>query len=351
MHGITKDDKMFYVATNGAPWHIRETGDRSVGLDEAPDARKAIEAAGLNWRVVFGPVFTEFNGRVVEVPGNRSIIREDTGEPLAVVKTRYSLIQNAEMFEFMDSLVAEGLRYETAGSLFGGRRVWMLARVPDEVSVGGDTSYPYLLCVSAHDGSSKLTVLPTLIRVVCNNTLDAAMFVARSEAEDLVFSVAHVGDVKNKIAKARAVLGLSLTAFKRAQTVCDMLVDVDGMPIVDSLLKSLFPARKDGKETVDVQRQRERFVDIFDAEARLVGANGYALLNAITGYADHVRAVERTRGGMLSTREDKVFMSTFYEGAHDFKAKGLELVLAMSGIYDKLNDAKIPVRLKYRGKA
>jgi phage/plasmid-like protein (TIGR03299 family) len=348
-HGITESDQMFYAKENGPPWHIDDTKDRSVAVDEAPTSAEAIEAAGLSWEVQVKQAFYSLHGRQKKADECGIVVRSDTGEALAHVGMGYSPIQNAEMFSFMDELVGSGdLRYETAGSLWGGRKVWMLARVPEEIEVGGDRCFPYLLAHSVHDGHGACKILPSVVRVVCNNTLAAALFSHDSEIRKMTVSIAHIGNVRDKLSKAREVLGLGLESFKRFQQVGEIMTATDGLPLVDDLVAKLFPQRNDEAEeppTEAVMKRREAFTDILAAESAGRRPTAYDLLNAVSGYADHVRAVDNVRGG-INSKEQARMESVFFGGARRWKESALDLILSMAKIYEQLEEAKIPVRIK-----
>ena len=73
------------------------------------------------------------------VEGLRVNKRSTDGKHLGIVKGRYKIIQNREAFAFTDALINTGdVRYETAGSLNGGSRVWMMARMPESKILGDD---------------------------------------------------------------------------------------------------------------------------------------------------------------------------------------------------------------------
>ena len=115
-------ENMFYVKKT--PWHGLGTE-----VQEAPDSREELWMAGLDWSVVQEPIYT---GRKELVEGYKANIRDSDRNPLGVMADRYQVIQNREAFAFTDSLLGEGVCYETAGSLLGGRKVWMLARMPQK---------------------------------------------------------------------------------------------------------------------------------------------------------------------------------------------------------------------------
>ena len=153
-------ESMFYVRE--MPWHGLGTE-----VQEAPDSREALRLAGLDWNVVQEPIYT---GRKELVEGYKVNVRDSDRKPLGVVTDRYRVIQNREAFAFTDSLLGEGVSYETVGSLMGGRKVWLLARMPHEYIISGERISPYLLFSNTHDGSGAVRVALTPIRVFCSNT-------------------------------------------------------------------------------------------------------------------------------------------------------------------------------------
>ena len=124
-------------------------------LDYVPDSEAMIEAAHLGWSVGARPLVT-CDGR--SVPGYFATVREDTGAVLGVVSDRYKVVQNRDAFDFLDSLLQDGvLRYESAGALKGGRVVWALARMPSDDEIApGDVSRRYILFSTTHDGSGSV---------------------------------------------------------------------------------------------------------------------------------------------------------------------------------------------------
>ena len=108
---------------------------------------------------------------------------------MGVVTDRYRTIQNHDAFAFTDSLLGEGVTYETAGSLQNGRRVWVLAKLPQRYIISGDEITPYLVFMNAHDGTGAIKAAMTPIRVVCMNTLNLALSTAKRS-----WSTNHVGN-------------------------------------------------------------------------------------------------------------------------------------------------------------
>ena len=92
-------------------------------------------------------------------------------------------MQNEEAFQFTDDLLGDGVTYETSGSLQGGKKVWMLARLPRKNLIAGDQVAPYLVIFNSHDGSSGVKVAMTPIRVVCQNTLLSLIHISSSPVD------------------------------------------------------------------------------------------------------------------------------------------------------------------------
>jgi phage/plasmid-like protein (TIGR03299 family) len=185
------------------PWH----GLGTV-IDAAVTSQEAIKLAGLDWKVekwalkaLKWPIAEEAN-----VAGWYATVRTDTNAVLGVVSRQYRVLQNTEAFAFMDEAIQEGAAmWETAGSLQGGKRVWMLARMPQTVEVvKGDEIKPYALLCMGHDGGLAVHILPTTVRVLCNNTLNLAL--NQAGGKELV--VRHSQSLKGKMELAKRHLGI-----------------------------------------------------------------------------------------------------------------------------------------------
>jgi phage/plasmid-like protein (TIGR03299 family) len=185
------------------PWH----GLGTV-IANAVTSAEAIKLAGLDWTVekwalkaIKWPIAEE-----VSVPGWYATVRTDTNAVLGVVSRQYRVLQNTEAFAFMDKAIQEGAAmWETAGSLQDGKRIWMLARIPQTVEVvKGDEIKPYALLCMGHDGGLAVHILPTTVRVLCNNTLNLAL--NQDGGKELV--VRHSQSLKGKMELARRHLGI-----------------------------------------------------------------------------------------------------------------------------------------------
>ena len=185
-------ETMFWTGRT-TPWH-----GLGIRVMEAPTSKEALGLAGLDWKVVQEPIYTETNELI---PGYKANVRDSDSKVLGVVTDRYKIVQNEEAFAFTDALLGEGVRYETAGSLQEGKKVWVLARLPHEYIITGERISPFLVFSNSHDGSGAIKVALTPIRVVCQNTLNLAL--AQSKR---CWSTIHTGEVKQKMEEAKNTL-------------------------------------------------------------------------------------------------------------------------------------------------
>lgn len=274
---VANVETMFY--TREKPWHGLGTM-----VAEAPNSKDALRLAGLNWKVLQEPVYTE-NEELIQ--GYKANVRDTDRKVLGVVTDRYKVIQNEEAFAFTDTLLGEGVRYETAGSLQEGRRVWMLARLPREFIIGGERISPYMVFSNTHDGSEAVKTALTPIRVVCNNTLNLALRTAKRS-----WSMIHTGDISGKIEEAKNTLLLADEYMTALGQEFENLrkIKLSEKQVLD-YIKILLPMEENysllQKRGVEKLRadMKMRYFDAPDLKD--VGNNGYRFVNAVSDFATH----------------------------------------------------------------
>ena len=273
-------------STREKPWHGLGTVVR-----EAPASEDALRLAGLDWNVVQEPIYTPFREKI---EGFKANVRDTDRKVLGVVSDRYKVVQNVEAFSFTDELLGHGVRYETAGSLSGGRRVWLLARLPREYIIAGERISPYLVFSNTHDGSGSVKVAVTPVRVVCNNTLNLALETAQRS-----FSMVHTGNISDKITEARDTLFKAESYMDRLGAEFEQLhqqkvTDAE----VQKYIELLIPMESNATRTQEknVNRLRENLaMRYYDApDLQTVGKNAYRFLNAVSDFATHAEPLRRT---------------------------------------------------------
>lgn len=211
-HGILENDTMF--SGNGIrPWH----GLGTV-IDGTANSTEAIKLARLGWDVTQEPVCLQDG---TTIPNFYANVRSDTKETLGIVKGKYQVYQNKDLFDFTDAIIknAKGVecQYETAGSLYNGARVFLLVKLPD-VDLVGDKVENYLFVSNGHNGVFGLMAGITNVRVVCNNTLQMA-----EQGASRIWRVAHLGDLQAKQKEAEKSLSLSLSYVDRIKEDAEKL--------------------------------------------------------------------------------------------------------------------------------
>lgn len=278
-------ETMFYVRET--PWH--GLGMRVV---EAPGSEEALELAGLNWKVRQEPIYTDNN---LLIPGYKANVRDLDDKVLGVVTDRYKVVQNDEAFTFTDGLLGEGVRYETAGALLDGRKVWILARMPREFIINGEQISPYLVFSNTHDGSGAIKVAVTPIRVVCNNTLNLALSTAKRS-----WSMVHTGDVQGKMEEAKQTLFMAEKYMSRLGREFETLrkIELTDRQVMD-YIKLLLPYENEDNSlhVRNINRLREDMQKrYFDApDLKDVGNNAYRFVNAVSDFATHSEPIRRTK--------------------------------------------------------
>ena len=273
-------ETMFYVRQ--APWH--GLGTR---VESALTSKEALVASGLDWKVIQKPIMTT---SYTPISGYKANIRESDDKVLGVVTDRYKVVQNEEAFAF---------------SLQGGKKIWLLAKLPDKYIIEGEQIEPYLIFSSSHDGSGAIKVAMTSIRVVCQNTLNIALSTAKR-----MWSTVHVGDLAYKMDEAHNTLllaekymgklGTEFSALRRIK-----LSDAKVMEYIDMLLPMDDNPTAIHKKNIERIREDMK-MRYFDApDLKHLGKNGYRFINAVSDFATHAKPLRET-----SNYRENVFAKT-----------------------------------------
>jgi phage/plasmid-like protein (TIGR03299 family) len=200
---------------------VKEKAWHGLGtiIENYPTSAEAIKYAQLDYTVEKRPLFTydtENNTGDPEtdiiipeigVPDFYATIRTDTEQVLGVVGKDYQVVQNVDAFAFFDSIVGgkDGVLYETCGALGNGERIFITAKLPDYIRVGRDDLIEqYHFLTTSHDGYGSITAAFTPVRVVCQNTLNAAM---RNHSNGI--KIRHTASANERLKQAHQLLGIT----------------------------------------------------------------------------------------------------------------------------------------------
>lgn len=304
MHNMTERDGFFTVRQ--AAWH---------GLGqvlEAHPTRGEAQKIAHDWEPVTEPVYRRVPKIVTlddgsldvqdgyeEVEQFKAVVRSDDGFTLSVQPDTYEVVRNSEMYDIAEAI--EGgdpsqVRYETGGSLLGGRKVWLLLRLAEPLIIKGDPNgavIPYYALQNNHDGGGAFRGQATMTRIVCDNTAKAADLDAQARGTEFVFR--HTRNVADRIEEARTALAGWRVAVERYAERMALLIDMR----IDVRQRDLFLEEFVPMPVANVisDRVRQNIVDARDTIGGIldgptcegVANTAYGLVQASIEYAEHYR--------------------------------------------------------------
>lgn len=293
-----------FSANRIKPWHYELTKDVTKIIQEAPNSHDALVAAGLDWTVEGRPIY-DANGNVIR--GFKANTRSSDDKVLGIVTDRYQVVQNIDAFQFTDNLIGGDVRYETAGSLNGGKRVWMLAKMPTK-KVAGDEVETFVAFCNTFDGSGSVKAIVTPVRIVCANTMSIALSTAKRS-----WSMRHRGDIQGKLEEARDTLELTEMYMheldKQAERWANVTVNEDQL---QQLLNKLFPEKAEATERQKrlIQQDKDNFMVCYFAPDIVKFQNtAWGVINAASDMATHM-APKRQTANYEANRWGKIMDGT-----------------------------------------
>ena len=311
--------KHSFFSVNEKAWH----GLGQI-VQDYPTSTEAIHHAGLDYTVEKRPLFTYGNENMIpdgdiclripeiEVPGYYATLRTDTEQVLGVVGKDYEVVQNIDAFTFFDAIVGgEGIMYETAGALGKGERIFITAKLPGYIKVGSDDLIDkYLFLTTSHDGFGSITAAFTPIRVVCNNTLNAAL---RNSSNSI--KIRHTQNAKERLEQAHKVMGI---ANKLTENLEGLFNKWSKVSIADKEVKKLIQlAMVPNKEVLhNLQNGKQDELstafmnmcdNVFDyamssptQQTETTAGTVFGAYNSVTGYFQNVRSYKNDEAKLKS---------------------------------------------------
>jgi phage/plasmid-like protein (TIGR03299 family) len=322
-----------------APWH--KLGTR---LDGPATAADAIRAAGLNWQVIKQPLYA---GRDVHrlLPGYFAVVRDDHWQKaqtnvLGVVGQEYTPLQNSDAFAFFDPIVGEKAAvYHTAGALGQGERIWLLAKLPEDIRVvGDDIAEKYLLLSNSHDGKSSVQLKFTPIRVVCENTLTIAL------RGGPTLRAAHTKALPRRLDLARHLLGLVNKQFLHIEEKFKRMaaVQMDSARI-QQYFKRVFPDPTRGADSdryakalqqAQYDRASAEFFFVHGSGSELDGVAGtlWAAYNGVAEFIDRPLGISKAKTEATITKAyDRKLKDMWFGEGYSTKARAFTVATQFCG--------------------
>lgn len=296
-------------------WHRLGTTVR----DRAFTAEEAMTLGHLGgWNVRKMPLtateVTEDGVTSINAPGFATVRTNPfTGHPeaLGVVGRGYTPLQNEDHAEFLNLLADEsGAVFDTAGSLRGGRNVFITMQLPDSIKVGGSDRVDLnIAALNSHDGSSAFRILVTPVRVVCANTQSAAL-----RDHEASFAIRHTRNAKAAVQAARDALGLTFSYVEQFEVEADRLIQQTMTDAAfDALIDATFGKTETSatKRTRDAERRRRTRLHWLFADADTqagIRNTAWAGYQSVAEYVDHFAPV-RSKADEAAARAARLLTS------------------------------------------
>lgn len=326
LNQLTGQYSMFCATDrHGLPWH--RLGQH---VDHAATWAQAMQLAGLDWSVEKEVLFAT-DGRPVEAWG---IFRADNRNFLGAVGPSFTPIQNVKMGEHIDQILKsiDGAHYESAGALGKGERVWAMARLPEssDIRIKGtdDVSKSFLLCCQGHDGTLSYILKLTSVRVVCQNTLTAALGTSHGSANTI--KIRHTANAGAKLDSAtKAVRGVQTAIADLGANLNELALRKVNKEVNRKVMAKLFG--DDWQESPRKVNQIREIAQLFESNDRdaipQVRGTAYNLLNAVTEYTDHYKSVRQTDAKQGMTIEQIRTEGAIFGAGEVLKMQAIDAIL------------------------
>jgi len=294
---------------------VKEKAWHGLGqiVEGCPTSAEALKFAGLDYTVAKRKLFTfdneneaaneetEIKIPEIEVPDFYATIRTDNETVLGVVGRDYEVVQNIDAFSFFDAIVGgEGIQYETAGALGKGERIFITAKLPNYIKVGKeDLIEQYLFLTTSHDGGGSITAAFTPTRIVCNNTLNAAL-----GNQSNAVKIRHTANAKERLEQGHKLMGITNQLSAQLEGIFNQWATIRITdPEVKKLIQMALVPNKEVLKNIQTGMEDELstcFKNMADCAFEYAMTNDtqqlettkgtlFGAYNAVTGYFQNVR--------------------------------------------------------------
>lgn len=360
---LTSSMTSMIASVKVTPWH-----KQGIVLPEHVTGTEMLRHAGMDWDVISAPLMVDvmvkgeklpigwdnendcpiyndgMTKKSVAVDGKQAVYRNDTGAILGITSDTYNIFQNREMVEVLDSLTEDGkMRYEVAGGLGNGERVWILAQCDDmSFNVKGDEMKQYITICSSHDGLSALAMFPTMTRIVCANTWRQAATERKAQEKlhgknnvKTGFSIKHTKNMRSMVEQAAHAFAETIEANKFSRELYASLAEIEA---TDAMRKEFFNAIADnGKEaTKQSDKRKETRLELLTKlslsetnNTKATRGTAWGLFNVGTEYVNHYKATRCVDG---KSEDAARFEASMFANGPDEMDMMLAKVCELAGI-------------------
>lgn len=319
-HEITATDNLFSVRE--MPWH----GLGTV-LSEYPTREEAQQIAH-NWEPVTAPIYRQVpfisedgepGVRYEAIEGQQEVVRSDNNDHIGVTNDTLGIVSNSEMYDIAEAVAGLGsdVRYETGGTLRGGRSVWLLLRLDEPLVLAGDpngATLQYFALQNSHDGGGSFRGQAINTRIVCANTSRMADMSAKASGTEIVFR--HTKNVKDRIEEAKQALAMWRTSVDEWKVFNEHLLtmrvtDAQREEFIERFVPAPEAAIVSKRVLTNIETARGDLRTIFASEtSEGVKNTAYGLVQGAVEYSQWFRS---TRGKSDQDRAENLFRRSFLD--------------------------------------
>lgn len=283
-------------------------------VSTASTMEEAIQMAGLGWDTRLEPLYLADG---TQIKGNAAVVRNDNNGVLGCVGKDYMIVQNKQAFNFFDDVLADGkAQLISAGSLKGGKRVFINARMADCFKVKHDDWEKRLTLSTSHDGTASVKISLYAMRIICSNGLIGI----ENHTE---IRVKHVKSAADKMAEAQRAIREATHHYNHIQEQLAVLAETEVTPAqFEKYLDILLPVKNDSKRTITM---RDTITDIYMNKGIGLADHrntAYGALNAVLEFTDHHRSSRKSD----ESPEAVAFNSALFGGNYQTKKQAYNAI-------------------------
>ena len=289
-----------------ATFNSRKTYFDNLGTEikDASSLDNAIQLAGLDYTVekqkiyLNTPIINPETGRSVPhfnmIPDMYATVRTDTNTTFAVVKKNYQVLQNHEAFDFLDSVIAGGAKFETAGTFKKNEAASFITCSTEPIKILDDDIAPYLLFMNSFDGTGAVRCMFTPIRIFCSNCLNRAIKSAINK-----ISIKHSGSMRDRLDASREILLQNTKYLEALKAEAEKLATTTfSAEAFEALARELFHSNENDSNIIKIRNEEmvEQLLNAYmQSDLQNFSNSAYKAVQAVSDFESHKPTIKKSK--------------------------------------------------------
>lgn len=281
----------------------RKTYFDSIGseIQNASSLENAIQLAGLDYTVEKQKIYTQQpikgengNSIFVPIPDTFATVRTDTGAALGIVKKNYQILQNHEAFDFMDSVIAGGAKFETAGTFKKNEAASFITCSTEPIKILDDEIAPYLLFMNSFDGTGSVRCMFTPIRIFCSNCLARAIKSAMNK-----IAIRHSTSMKERLESSKEILLQNTKYLEALKQEAEKLATTPfSKETFEALARELFPSQETDSNLIKIRNEamiEQLLLAYSQPDLQNFNNTAYKVVQAVADFESHKPQMKKSK--------------------------------------------------------